>query len=176
MNIKIKHFSVRIAIAAVLLVAAAAILFSGSSAVYAQTDEQKQQIQKEQRERAKKREKAQSDNFFGSADKKDDPQCGKGPNAVKTRINFGCLGNSAKTNISPVEDLMYAVIRFLSYGVGIVLIGSMIWAGIQYSTSEGNPEATQSAKNRIRDAVIGLFVYLFAFALVQYLVPGGIFN
>lgn len=156
MNIKTKLFSKKLSVLAVSAVALMSFFFAASPlAVSAQQNPQR-------------------DNHFGQA--KGGYQCGKGPNAYKTRINFGCLGQNAKTNMNPLEDFLFAAIRFLSYGVGVVLVGSMIWAGIQYSTSEGNPESTQAAKNRIRDAVIGLFVYLFAFALVQYLVPGGLFN
>ncbi len=94
---------------------------------------------------------------------------------VYTDFNFGCLGPEAPDGTGPIQDLAYALIRFMSAGVGIVVVASIVLAGIQYSTSEGNPEATQSAKNRIRDAMLGLLLYIFAFSLIQYLVPGGVF-
>jgi hypothetical protein len=97
--------------------------------------------------------------------------CGEGENAVETRFDFGCTGEG-----TPIQDFAYAIIRFLSVGVGLVLVASIIYAGIQYSSSEGNPEATQAAKKRIQNAIIGLIFYLFIFALVQYLVPGGLFD
>jgi Type IV secretion system pilin len=163
MKIKIKQFSKKSAVLGATIALLLGLLSVTPMTVSAQNQQQQA------------KPNVQNENFFGGA--KGGYQCGKGDNAVKTRINFGCLGDSAPgSRMSPIEDLIYAFIRFLSYGVGIVLIGSMIWAGIQYSTSEGNPEATQSAKNRIRDTVIGLFIYLFAFALVQYLVPGGLFK
>lgn len=96
-------------------------------------------------------------------------------NSVETRINFGCLGNNGPKNMGAIEDLVYALVRFLSAGIGIAVVIFIILAGIQYSTSEGNPEQTQQAKNKIRDAIVGLIIYIFAFALVQYLVPGGVF-
>ncbi len=104
--------------------------------------------------------------------------CGNnGGTQVKTKFNFGCLGNAYPGDkLGPIEDFMYSIIRFLSAGVGIVVIISIILAGIKYSSSEGNAEATQAAKNRVKETLIGLFVYIFAFALIQYLVPGGVFN
>jgi hypothetical protein len=180
MNIKTKQVSKKLALLVALIASMIGILSAVPVTISAQREdpqqrEIQQRINEQQRERAQGQENAENDNFFGAA--KGGYQCGKGDNAVKTRINFGCLGDRAPgIKMSPVEDLIYAFVRFLSYGVGIVLIGSMILAGIQYSTSEGNPEATQAAKNRIRDAVIGLFIYLFAFAIVQYLVPGGLFK
>jgi hypothetical protein len=101
---------------------------------------------------------------------------------VHTKFDFGCLGtNYAQTgqgpkNISPILDLTYAVVRFLSIGVGIVIAISIIMSGIQYSMSEGNAEVTQKAKSRIRSAVLGLAIYIFVFAIAQFLVPGGVFK
>jgi hypothetical protein len=95
--------------------------------------------------------------------------------SVKTKFNLGCLGNEGPPKMGAIEDLVYSIVRFLTAGVGIVLVGGMILAGIQYSASQGNPEATKAAKDRIQNIIIGLMIYLFAFALVQYLVPGGLF-
>lgn len=95
---------------------------------------------------------------------------------IETSFNFGCLGPEGPKGTGPIQDLAYAIIRFMSVGVGIVLVASIVYAGIQYSAAEGNPEATQSSKNRIRDAFIGLLIYIFAFSILQYLVPGGVFS
>ncbi len=97
-------------------------------------------------------------------------KCGTGDNAVETNFDFGCSGTG-----NPIQDVAYTIIRFLSIGVGIVLVASIIYAGIMYSSSEGSPEATASAKKRVQNAVAGLIFYMFIFALVQYLVPGGLF-
>lgn len=106
-------------------------------------------------------------------------QCGNMPNAadnVKTVFDFGCLGAKGPKNLSPIKDFAYAIIRFLSIGVGIAIVLSIIYAGIQYSSSMGNPEATGKAKNRIQQTMIGFFIYIFAFSILQYLIPGGIFK
>ena len=104
-------------------------------------------------------------------------QCGKGDNAVDTKFDFGCVGDDYDGDtLNPILDVLYAIIRFLSLGVGIVIVGSIIWAGIQYSSSQGNPEQTQAAKSRIQNAITGLVLYMFIYALIQYLVPGGLFT
>lgn len=169
---KIKRRNNQFTLPIVCAVVLFGVLFFAPTVATAQDAQRQAERAQQQAERSK--DKSQQDNLFGKSN--GGYECGKGSNVVKTRINFGCLGPSSPHNISPIEDMLYAFVRFLSYGVGIVLIGSMIWAGVQYSTSEGNPETTQAAKNRIRDAVIGLFIYIFAFSLVQYLVPGGLFN
>jgi hypothetical protein len=119
-----------------------------------------------------------SENYRPFVDYGGTHQCGTGDNAVKTKFNFGCQGGKLEEEgeeISPILDMAYSIIRFLSAGVGILVVASIIYAGIQYSSSQGNPEATQAAKNRIQNALIGLVFYMFIFALVQFLVPGGLF-
>ena len=108
-------------------------------------------------------------------------KCGYGPEVepVETRFDFGCLGTDPPTdnnrNVGAIEDFAYAVIRFLSVGVGLVLAASIVYAGIHYSMSSGNAEKTAEAKNRITNAIMALILYVLIFALIQYLVPGGLF-
>jgi hypothetical protein len=97
--------------------------------------------------------------------------CGSGKNEVKTKFNFGCLGKG-----NPIVDVLFALLRFLSIGVGVVVAMAIILSGIQYATSEGNPEQTAKAKDHIKDAIFALLIYMFIFSILQYLVPGGLFN
>lgn len=103
-------------------------------------------------------------------------QCGKGRKAVKVGFNFGCRGEDyPEDNLNPIVDIALAIFRFLSVGVGIVVIGSIVVAGIQYSASRGNPQSTQAAINRVGSSFIALLIYLFSFAIANFLVPGGMF-
>jgi hypothetical protein len=94
--------------------------------------------------------------------------CG-GPNdhPVQTSIDFGCSGKG-----NPILDLAFAIIRFLSDGVGIVVIASVIVGGIQYTTSSGDPNASAKAVARIRAALLALVIFIFAYAILNYVLPG----
>jgi hypothetical protein len=98
-------------------------------------------------------------------------QCGEGPNAVQTSIDLGCTRKG-----NPILDMLFAAIRFLSAGVGVVVVFSTILAGIQYTTSRDNPESTQKAKGRLISNVIALVVFVFAYSILNFLIPGGFFN
>jgi hypothetical protein len=93
--------------------------------------------------------------------------CGSGNNAINTSIDFGCKGAG-----NPIVDLTFAIIRFLSYGVGLVITFSLVVAGLQYIGSQGNSENTNNAISRIRSSIIALILYIFAFAILNYIVPG----
>lgn len=107
---------------------------------------------------------------------------------VKTVFDFGCLGTDFAASkkaglntdkfeeLSPIMDMLFAVIRFLSVGIGIVITIALILSGIQYAGSEGNPEASAKAKKHVQDALVGLVIYIFAWSILQYLVPGGVFK
>lgn len=116
--------------------------------------------------------------FKAQAEAEVGDRCGnqQSGSSVETSFDFGCLGNAGPDKMGAIEDVVYSIIRFLTAGVGIIVVIVIILSGIQYSASQGNAEATQQAKSRIQNVIIGLFIYLFAFAIIQYLVPGGLFT
>lgn len=120
-------------------------------------------------------------------------QCGSegtGSNKVKsdkviTSIDFGCYGNQCVSNSNsaycqtphnPIIDLMFAIIRFLSDGVGLVIIASLIIAGIQYTFSAGEPQAVANATKRIHSSALALLLFIFAYALLNFVIPYGVFG
>lgn len=89
--------------------------------------------------------------------------------AIYTAIDIGCAGKG-----NAFLDMMFAIIHFLSNGVGLLLIGSLVFAGIQYTTSRDDPQAVASARNRMQGVLISLLLYVFAYALLNYLIPGAL--
>jgi hypothetical protein len=116
--------------------------------------------------------------------------CGAGPGFVKTSINFGCHGNGCSSstagysstsycsdpNHNGIVDLLFTIIRFLSDGVGLVIIVSVIIGGIQYITSRGDPNATGAAIKRLTSALTALLLFVFAYAILNYVIPIGFFK
>lgn len=66
------------------------------------------------------------------------------------------------------------VIAFLSSLVGLVVILMLVIAGVQYITAAGNSSQVAAAKGRIQNALIGLFLFILMYAILNYLIPGGI--
>jgi len=67
-------------------------------------------------------------------------------------------------------------INLLSAAVGIVITAVIIFAGIEYSSSAGDPQRTAAAKSRIINAIVALVAYMFLFMALQWLIPGGLFG
>ena len=73
-------------------------------------------------------------------------------------------------------DMLFAFIRFLSYGVGLVIVASLTYAGIQYIGSRGDPSANAQAVKRIQANVSALLLFVFAYAILNYIIPGAVLH
>jgi hypothetical protein len=114
-----------------------------------------------------------------------DDQTGGSDGLVRTTIDFGCKGNACaqgsttgycSTYHNGIVDLLFALIRVLSDGVGIVVIGSIVVGGIQFSASRGDPSASAAAITRVRTSLIALLLFIFAYAILNYIIPNGFLN
>lgn len=73
-----------------------------------------------------------------------------------------------------VELYLNPIINGLAILVGIVVVISMVIGGIQYITSADQPQAATAARHRIMNAVFALICFIFLYAFLQWVVPGGL--
>lgn len=84
-------------------------------------------------------------------------------------------GNCSSVNSCDlIQKYINPFINFLAALVGIAVVISIIIGGIQYGSSGGDPSKVTAAKNRIRNAIIALVTFLFLYALLNFLIPGGL--
>ena len=81
--------------------------------------------------------------------------------------NGDCTGLITKY-VKPLVILLSAL-------VGIVATGSIIYAGIQYSSAKDEASKVNAAKDRIGKTIVALIVWLFMLTILQWLLPGGVF-
>lgn len=84
-----------------------------------------------------------------------------------------CGSDSERCN-QFVEDYINPFLYLLSALVGVIAVIAIIISGIQYTSSADDPATVSKAKSRILNVIIGLVAYIFLFAFLEYLVPGGI--
>jgi hypothetical protein len=77
---------------------------------------------------------------------------------------------------NPIVKDLNVIVDFLSIGVGVVVVGTIILGGIQYTMAGDNSEGVNKAKHRITNGILALGVYLLIFGFLQWIVPGGVFN
>ena len=105
-----------------------------------------------------------------------------GSGTTTETIDFSPQGGSLETDTgepidqNPIYLRLNEIIGILSVGVGIVITASVVYAGIQYTTSRGDPNKTQAAVKRIIQAGIALALYIFGWTILNWLIPGGVFG
>jgi hypothetical protein len=77
-------------------------------------------------------------------------------------------------NANPIIRYIRIIVNFLSAGVGIVITGSIIFAGIQYTVAGNNANTVGAAKKRIQDTLIALLAFFFIYAFLNWIIPGGL--
>ncbi len=66
------------------------------------------------------------------------------------------------------------ILKLLSGIIGLVVLLMIVIAGFQYLTSAGDPARVKAGKDRLQNAIVALLLYLMMFAILTFLVPGGI--
>ncbi len=90
----------------------------------------------------------------------------------KTAFSFDSCG----TDNVGIRCLVVEVLKFLNIGVGLAVVGGIAAGGIMYATAEGNASKTQTGIKIIANAILGLVLYLLMFAILQFLIPGGVIS
>jgi hypothetical protein len=88
----------------------------------------------------------------------------------------GCPAGTI-SNKSPggaIVAYLKTILQFLAGGVGLVILLMMVIAGVQYITSAGDPGLVKAAKTRIINAITALLLFILAYAIINFIVPGGI--
>jgi len=103
--------------------------------------------------------------------------CPDGEVQLSVKVNAtdsGCV--KPDPNGGVIITYLKMILKFMSGGVGIVILLMLTIAGIQYMTAAGQPEQVKLAKSRIQNAITGLVLFLIAFAVLNLIIPGSIFG
>lgn len=83
-------------------------------------------------------------------------------------------GGQNLQNCDLISKYINPLINLFSALVGVIIVIALIMAGIQYSMSAGDPSKASAAKAHIRNAIIALVAFFLLYALINFLVPGGV--
>lgn len=84
--------------------------------------------------------------------------------------------NDRTTDIAenPIFFYLRNILIFMAGGVGIAVVGGIVYGSYLYTTARDNSAQVQNGQNIIINAVIGLLLFIFMYAILQFLIPGGI--
>jgi hypothetical protein len=85
-----------------------------------------------------------------------------------------CIKGDPK-NGGVIVTYLKGILQFLSAGIGIIIVLMIVIAGIQYIISAGDPANIKAAKERIINAITALILFVMGYAILSFIVPGGIY-
>lgn len=84
-------------------------------------------------------------------------------------------GTSTDSN-NGILSLLVVALQIMTAGVGIVAVGGFIYGGILYASAGDRSDQVKKSIEVIRNVIIGLVAYGVMFALLNFLIPGGVFR
>lgn len=91
-------------------------------------------------------------------------------------LECGGTKDSADLTETGVWNILLLVVNILTAGVGVLALGGIVYGGVLYSSSGGNPEQVKKARMVFTNVVIGVIAFAGMYTLLNFLVPGGVFN
>lgn len=88
-----------------------------------------------------------------------------------TFFDWGC-----GTGDNEILSVLGTILNWLAMGVGIAVLIGIIVGAVMYTTANGNEAQAKKALGYIRNAIIALILYFGMWAIIQYLIPGGVFG
>ena len=102
-------------------------------------------------------------------------KCGTDQVAVGVSINGNnCVDKGKTVQDNVIFVWLSNIIKFLTVGVGIAATGGVVYGGFLYLMAQGNSGQTQKGIATIMNAIIGIAMYALAFAIINFLIPGGV--
>ncbi len=101
--------------------------------------------------------------------------CGADQVPVGVAINgSNCIDKGSTVDNNIIIVWLSSIIKFLTVGIGVAATGGVVYGGFLYLTAQGNSGKTQKGVATIINALIGVLLYALAFAIINFLVPGGV--
>ena len=84
--------------------------------------------------------------------------------------------NSVSASETGLWGLLIMTINILTAGVGVLALGGIIYGAILYTSAGGSPEQVKKARTIFTNVAIGVIAFAGMFTLLNFIVPGGVFN
>lgn len=108
--------------------------------------------------------------------------CPSGQQPVSVPVDSGgsgCVPINDRTTDLTQNPIFYYLRWFLialGGGVGLAVVGGMTSGSYMYITARGNAAQAQKGQTTIINSVVGLLLFIFMYAILQFLIPGGVFG
>lgn len=90
-----------------------------------------------------------------------------------TFFDWGC---SDSGDDNQILNVLGTILNWLAVGVSVAVLIGIVYGAVMYASAGGNEAQTKKAIGIIRNAIIALILYFAMWAILQYLIPGGVFG
>jgi hypothetical protein len=83
-------------------------------------------------------------------------------------------GSASLSNLDPLKNagglqgIINSIFNIAYAAAGVIAVAYLIVGGYQYITSQGNPDATATAKGTIVNSIIGLIIILASYLIIRF--------
>lgn len=95
---------------------------------------------------------------------------------VQTAIVSCTQGGGGKVENSGLWGILLIVINVMTAGVGVLALAGIVYGAVIYTSAGGSPEQIKKARTIFTNVVIGVLAFAGMYTLLQFIVPGGVFN
>ena len=92
-------------------------------------------------------------------------------NGTATFFKWNCSGGD-----NQIMSILGQILNWLAIGVSVAVLIGIVYGAVMYASAGGNEAQTKKAIGIIRNAIIALILYFAMWAILQYLIPGGVFE
>lgn len=89
-----------------------------------------------------------------------------------TKTQF--IACDSDSGVGAINDLIRIAVIVLSTLIGIAAVGGLVYGAVLYTSARDNQGQVESALTIIRNIVIGLMLYGFTLAILNWLLPGSV--
>lgn len=89
---------------------------------------------------------------------------------AKEKVKEGIRGAGGDNNQINIGSAIKSIIDIMLFALGAISVIMIVIGGIRYTTSNGDSNGIQGAKNTILYAIVGLVVAILAYAMVNFVV------
>lgn len=81
-----------------------------------------------------------------------------------------------KVENNAIWKILIMVLNIMIAGVGVLAVAGIVWGSLLYASAGDRPEQTKKAKEIIFNVVLGLLAFGLMYSVLNFLIPGGVFN
>lgn len=112
--------------------------------------------------------------FLSPAVNAADTSCGVETSIIK--CPSGTDNKSGDVTKTGAGSLLVLAIQIMTAGVGVLAVGGLVYGAVLYVSAADSAEQVKKARTIIVNVVIGIVAYGLMYAILNFIIPGGLFG